>query len=382
MFGSIVKIPLGGGTNLTKTRYQVLSSGWSATPNSSGLYTNSITLNPVLKETYPPEVMIAGSTDDTFATDTEKEQFYMLSDQCALDDPQTLILYATEKPTDNFYIYVGGETPGGGSIVDIEERLNDVESVIPSTASTSNKLATEDDIPGVATDQTAGIVKPDGTTITVDANGTISAVNVPEPSPILCKNRYTISANNWSNSPDASGYYTYTLTLTTELNATYSPNIYVSGSGDNVYPSATDKTMFSLIKRANLSTGTTLVLYAETIPTSDFYIYVEGEMKDASATSGSIDKSSYTVSSSNWSNSTDAEGYYSYSLTLSTALKTSYSPNITISGSSGTEYPTSTQTAMYDLLSRANLSTTTTLMLYAKTKPTDTFYINVQGEAA
>lgn len=208
-----------------------------------------------------------------------------------------------------------------------------------------------------------------------DSNSTTTSVP-------LTKNRYTISTNNWSISPDSSGYYTYTVTLTTELNANYSPNIYVSGSGDDVYPSATDKTMFSLIKRANLSTGTTLVLYAETVPTSDFYMYVEGEMKDASSSSGSIDKTSYTVSSGNWSSSTDAEGYYSYSLTLSTALKTSYSPNITISGSSGTEYPTSTQTAMFDLLGRANLSTTTTLMLYAKTKPTDTFYINVQGEAA
>ena len=42
--------------------------------------------------------------------------------------------------------------------------------------STNNKdLVTKDLLPAIATTATAGLVKPDGTTITIDANGVISS---------------------------------------------------------------------------------------------------------------------------------------------------------------------------------------------------------------
>lgn len=92
----------------------------------------------------------------------------------------------------------------------VKDKIDEYEAIIPSSASSSNKLATANDIPsltnyieksqttglvkndgtidtntyaqtsdlpGVATSSTAGLVKPDDVTIVVDANGTLSTTN-------------------------------------------------------------------------------------------------------------------------------------------------------------------------------------------------------------
>lgn len=91
------------------------------------------------------------------------------------------------------------------------------------------------------------------------------------------KTRYTISSSNWSSSPNSDGYYTYSLTLTNPLTTSTSPNVYIAGASDSTQPTATESTMFSYVKRCNLSSSTTLVLYATTKPTSTFYVFVGAE---------------------------------------------------------------------------------------------------------
>lgn len=73
-------------------------------------------------------------------------------------------------------------TSSGMTADDVQEAIDElntgiggISDLIPSGATSSNKLATADDIPGVATTSAAGIVQPDGTTITI-ADGVISAV--------------------------------------------------------------------------------------------------------------------------------------------------------------------------------------------------------------
>ena len=61
------------------------------------------------------------------------------------------------------------------AIDELNTGLSGVTDLIPSDATSSNKLATADDIPGVATTSAPGIVQPDGTSITI-ADGVISAV--------------------------------------------------------------------------------------------------------------------------------------------------------------------------------------------------------------
>lgn len=53
--------------------------------------------------------------------------------------------------------------------------VSDIQDLIPSDASSSNKLATANDLPGLATTSAPGLVQPDGTTVTIN-NGVISAV--------------------------------------------------------------------------------------------------------------------------------------------------------------------------------------------------------------
>lgn len=73
-------------------------------------------------------------------------------------------------------------TSSGMTADDVQEAIDELNTgisgitdIIPSGATSSNKLATADDIPGAATTSAPGIVQPDGTTITI-ADGVISAV--------------------------------------------------------------------------------------------------------------------------------------------------------------------------------------------------------------
>ena len=91
-------------------------------------------------------------------------------------------------------------------------------------------------------------------------------------------------------------------------------------------------------------------------------------------------KTRYSISYSSWSSSPNNDGYYTYSLTLSPTIDTSVSPDVLIAGSSNTSQPTDTHKTMFGYVERCYLSGSS-LTLYAKTKPTSTFYIWVEGVA-
>ena len=128
-------------------------------------------------------------------------------------------------------------------------------------------------LPAAATTATLGVVQPDGTSVTVDGNGVISAVT----GNTISKKRYTISSSSWSANPDASGYYTYTITLSDPtLDTSFAPSIYLTGATDSTFATATEQSQFDLMDQCDLTSSSTLVLYAKTKPTSTFYVLVEG----------------------------------------------------------------------------------------------------------
>lgn len=94
----------------------------------------------------------------------------------------------------------------------------------------------------------------------------------------LSKTRYTITATNWSNSTDANGYYTYTITLNPELSLSWPPSTDIAGVNDSTFSTDTEKEAYDLLDECNLTDTDTLVLYAKTKPTVNFYIWVEGEV--------------------------------------------------------------------------------------------------------
>lgn len=99
---------------LSKVRYQIVATNWSNSTDTSGYYTYTLTLNPTLTLNYSPNIWIAGATDNTLATDTEKAQYDLLNEQCNLTSESTLVLYAKAKPTSNFYIFVESKASGSG----------------------------------------------------------------------------------------------------------------------------------------------------------------------------------------------------------------------------------------------------------------------------
>lgn len=108
-------------------------------------------------------------------------------------------------------------------------------------------------------------------------------------------------------------------------------------------------------------------------------IRVDGEDYDIGK---GMSKTRSTVSSSSWSASQNASGYYTNTLTLTAPLDVNYAPNIYIAGSTDSTFPTDAQTSAYALLDRADLTAETTLVLYAKVKPSTTFYIFAEGRNA
>ena len=121
---------------------------------------------------------------------------------------------------------------------------------------------------GPATTATLGLVKPDGVTISVSNDGTISGGGNT-----VSKTRYQISSSSWSSSANSDGYYTLTTTLNPAIGS--SPDVYVAGSADGTQPTDTEKGQFAYVKRCKVN-GSTLTLYASSKPSSTFYIWVEG----------------------------------------------------------------------------------------------------------
>ena len=94
-----------GGSSISKTRYTISSSSWSASANADEYYTYTQTLSPAVKSS--PDVYVAGSTDSTQPTAAQRVQFGYV-ERCKVNG-STLTLYAKNKPTATFYIWVEGE---------------------------------------------------------------------------------------------------------------------------------------------------------------------------------------------------------------------------------------------------------------------------------
>ncbi|MBR5180092.1 MAG: hypothetical protein IKW90_15045 [Lachnospiraceae bacterium] len=147
--------------------------------------------------------------------------------------------------------------------------------------------------------------------------------------------------------------------------------------------SATNGDLASLDSNGNLAdSGVALNISSPTNGQVLGYNSTSGKWENQNASGGSgstMSKTRYTISSSSWSASANVSGYYTYSVTLNPTLSTSFCPNVSLSGSSDSTMLTDTQKSMYDLVNYYDNTATNTLVLYAKTKPTSTFYIYVEG---
>lgn len=200
---------------------------------------------------------------------------------------------------------------------------------------------------------------------------------------VLNKSADTWSAKTWSGLTDFDGEYIWT-----DGNDIYYSR-YSSTSGNSqqyILNKSTDTWISKTWKTYNNITGVCIWTDGNSIYYSvggNNYVYrndLSDYAKKADITT--ISKTRYTITATNWSNSVDANGYYTYTITLNPELSLSWPPSTDIAGVNDSTFSTDAEKEAYDLLDECNLITTSTLILYAKTKPETTFYIWVEGEVA
>lgn len=92
------------------------------------------------------------------------------------------------------------------------------------------------------------------------------------------KIRYKLLSSNWSDSPNANGYYTYSVDLDPLLKMTYPPNIYIAGADDETPSTSTEEAQYKKLKYCNLVSEDNIIIYAKSKPSADFYVFIEGDI--------------------------------------------------------------------------------------------------------
>lgn len=93
------------------------------------------------------------------------------------------------------------------------------------------------------------------------------------------------------------------------------------------------------------------------------------------------------INTTGWSSSTDSSGFYWFSFSVSPSRKLfeNMRPHVDLVGSDDTTLPTSAEITAYNLVDHADGTATNnsaTFVLYAKTKPSATFYVEFSGICA
>ena len=229
--------------------------------------------------------------------------------------------------------------------------------------------------------------------------------------------RVEIPASGWSSTA-VDGFYTQTITLPYPINTYKEVDINPTGASDGTDQTSAEAVAYSCLKHFKYTEGTGVTqatLYASTKPTSTFYIMVSGyymtknaassgvaldittanklNVYDANGTkvaefNGSATVNIYyrskivSVPYTGWSSVVDANGYYTQSIDLVDNYNSYDTPDIYLCGSTNDTKATAAEQAAWSLIDNAWMADSTathTLILYAKTKPTITFYIRVKG---
>lgn len=94
-------------SDIIKKKYLISNSSWSSSPDSDGYYEYTLNLKPQLDMSFAPNIYIANADDNKFPAETEEQQYNYIK-YASLITSNRLILYADQKPSLSFYIYVEG----------------------------------------------------------------------------------------------------------------------------------------------------------------------------------------------------------------------------------------------------------------------------------
>lgn len=287
---------------------------------------------------------------------------------------------------------VGKDVPADAVFTDtvyddtsISNRVSAIENVVPSDATTSNKLATQSDIPSltdyVQKSQTAGLLKNDGTvdTNTYAQTSALSDYIAKSQTAGLMKNDGTVDTNSYATTSALSDYISKSNTSGLMKNdGTVDTTIIgdVSGIKEVIPSSATSSNKLATQSDlpsavvGNPSGSSTAGNLSKLQIGNDIYDVPSG------GSGNTISKTRYQISSSSWSSSPNADGYYTLTVSLNPAIGSS--PDVYVAGSADGTQPTDTEKGQFAYVKRCKVNGTT-LTLYASSKPSSTFYIWVEG---
>lgn len=223
----------------------------------------------------------------------------------------------------------------------------------------------------IATTTTPGLVMPDGTTVTIDATGLISAnIGISDIKNVAITSisngqilQYNSSTQKWENK---------SLGSAASRNATSS---ITSGSTDLIESGAVSSLKQTLETALDGKINTSDIVNNLTTSTAGKVLDARQGLALANkhkVTRKTVNTSSWTADTTSQSGST----LYKKSIALSHVYVDS--PSVDISTSSGTGLPTTAQQTAYDLLQYVTVDGTT-MYLYASAIPSTTFYISIEG---
>lgn len=249
-------------------------------------------------------------------------------------------------------------------------------------------------VSGIATTSEPGLVMPDGTTITVDATGLISAnLGIADLNDIAFASLsdgqvliWDATASKWKNADIAADADDISYDNTTS--GLQGSN--VQDAIDEVSSQIENDKQNKTLATAQTIGGTSRTTVEGALGALSDSEYLVDNLTSSSAvkaltanqglqlankhkvTRKTVDTSSWTADTSSQSGST----LYKKSISLSHVYVDS--PSVDISTSSGSGLPTTAQQTAYDLLQYITVDGTT-MYLYASDIPTDTFYIQIEG---
>lgn len=234
----------------------------------------------------------------------------------------------------------------------------------------------------IATTTTPGLVMPDGTTVTIDATGLISAnIGISDINNVTITSisngqilQYNSSTQKWENK---------SLGTAASRNATSS---ITSGSTDLIESGAVNSLKQTLETALGNKVNTSDIANNLTTTTAGKVLdATQGKaLNDSiSATNTTITNkhklTRKTVNTSSWTADTTSQSgttLYKKSIALSHVYVNS--PSVDIATSTGSGLPTTAQQKAYDLLQYVTVDGTT-MYLYASAIPSTTFYIGIEG---
>ena len=227
----------------------------------------------------------------------------------------------------------------------------------------------------IATTTTPGLVMPDGTTVTIDATGLISAnIGISDINNVTITSisngqilQYNSSTQRWENK---------SLGSAASRNATSS---ITSGSTDLIESGAVNSLKQTLesslgnkVNTSDIANNLTTTTSGKVLDATQGKTLNDNITNKHKVTRKTVNTSSWTADTTSQSGST----LYKKSISLSHVYVTR--PSVDISTSSGSGLPTTAQQEAYDLLQYVTVDGTT-MYLYASAIPSTTFYIEIEG---